>query len=291
MRQILLLLLLAVVLSLVVYGDDNESMAQSPILPQQTTLYFPMIYKADQQVSLKRGVHIALGYTASDIDKLGGAWFLNNGTMTTYQDSEFVPMIRNISKMDLLLEAVQNSDGWLAGFNEPDTESRYISPNEAALFWRQIEQIATANNIKLVSPATSPGQISWLWQMATEYYKIFGRLPRFDAVAIHAYYNSPDEAITYITTVRSGMSIMGYGDSELWITEMGSKCPDTTPEQTVYVMIEMAGWIEQTDLVQRYAWFTNRVPDDSAWIAYKPCALVDDVTGNLLPLGEVYAGQ
>lgn len=260
-----------------------------PVMAQEP-IYLPIIFNNDN-ASDKRGAHIALGYTVSDIDLIGGSWFKTNGPRTTYQDSEFVPSLSTVKQLIDIGVAVNNSDGWLSGFNEPDTASRYISPKDAAAYWYYIEAVADQEGIKLTSPAMSPVGMPWLWDMVREYRRMFGTSPRFDAVNIHVYDNSPASAQAYILDVRAQMVAWGYGDSELWITELGSYCPDTTTQQTSQFMIEIIDWLEETNYVQRYAWFTNRVPIDSNWSNYKPCELVNHETETITPLGVLYASR
>lgn len=55
-------------------------------------------------------------------------------------------------------------------------------------------------------------------------------------------------------------------------------------------MIEVTAWFEATPWIGRYAWFANRLNggNHNAW-NYQSCSLIDASTGQLTPLGQMYA--
>jgi hypothetical protein len=53
-------------------------------------------------------------------------------------------------------------------------------------------------------------------------------------------------------------------------------------------MTEMGQWFNQTEWIARYAWYSNRTAN--SFQGNHNCALIDNNSGNLTTLGQIYQG-
>jgi len=229
-------------------------------------------------------------------DKIGADW-ASSWTWKTRGNPKFVPMIRDIrpQNMDHLAEAVENAkaSGWLMGFNEPDLPfpaGWLTTPVEGARAWRIIE--GATQGINLVSPAPSQNNFDWLWQMVAEYEQLYGRKPRFDAIAAHYYGTDPQGAKDFLSRVRHEALAHGY-DIPIWLTEFAGYCTLPHPQNgNERMMRELIPWMKVQPWIGRYAWFMARIcPIESGLPSdYSSCSLTDCETGELTELGELYGG-
>jgi hypothetical protein len=258
------------------------------------TTYLPII--RSRELNPKKGTFLTYP-PCSDIPMLAASWYFNGSTRPDptcpAPDNRFVPMIRNAAGMSALPEAIANAQasGWLMGFNEPNLSWQgNMTPAEAAELWPQIE--AQAGVIKLVSPAPSQHNPSWLWQMVTEYQNRFGHAPRFDAIAWHIYANNPTTIQNFLSDRRNEALTRGY-DVPIWVTEYGGYCWESATGNTGNdtIMTVVTPWFDSKPWIGRYAWFANRIYGTETWgPGWQSCSLVNVTTGELNPLGVIYAG-
>lgn len=224
----------------------------------------------------------------------GATWYYDWGPHPALCEGvEAVPMIwgRGIN-----VEIGGNSQ-WLLGFNEPELSTQTtsglapeiklqanITPTLAAELWREIEILHPDK--KLVSPATV--FLVWLTTWWNEYQRLYGAIPRVDAVAIHCWQQmTAREAANLcrrqVTQARAWANERGI--SEVWCTEWYQfSCFPEGMEGSVAYLEEMLPWLETH--ADRHAWF--QVMDSANWFGpYCETDLVQD--GALTQLGQSYA--
>jgi hypothetical protein len=288
MKQIKLLICLMV---LVVLYLLNQRTA-----PPVYYTYLPIVH-VEPKPALK-GAALTGPYSA--VGQLGVRWYYNWSWQPPESaptpDPLFVPMIWDEKRMSKVAEAVataRTGSGWLLGFNEPDLESQAnISPEEAAVLWRQIEQQAAG--VLLVSPTPSQEDFDWLWRMVAAYEAQYGSKPRFNAIGVH-WYNwqnpaSVQPAKDHLLRVRAEALAHGY-DVPLWLTEFAGHVYTWDPAGGhLRLMEELIPWMREQSWIARYAWFaTHLTGDQSSCLNCQPCSLTDPETGQQLTiLGESY---
>jgi hypothetical protein len=259
----------------------------------QTMIYLPVIFKAPE--SDKRGVGITSPVFA-DVDRLNAKWYYTWRPDPAVGDSPyntaFVPRISRREFWDRLPDAVDyaaNGSGWLMTLTEPDTINEpCVSPTEAAQFWRTVEATAIPAGVRLVSPTPSQHDPAWLWRMVSEYRRMYGKKPHFDAISWNIYKRSPAEMQGYLVARHNEMLLAGY-DVPVWVAEFGGDCTGGYANNVALAQA-MLPWLEATPWIGRYAWFANRTTYrlDGTWAG---CSLIDEMTGELSPVGEMYRGK
>lgn len=172
----------------------------------------------------------------------------------------------------------------LLGFNEPDIHSQaHMNPWHAAAIWPEVEQVARNYGVqKLVSPAMC-GDIgkgtSWMQQFLDAC-----KGCRIDAIAIHSYWCSLDGVQNLIEQYRR------FG-KKIWLTEFACAAPgvDVSMQGQIKFMKDVVPWLEQEDMVEKYAWFSYFTNEWAHGITNpNPDAGLVDWNGALSELGRVY---
>ncbi|HEY4239564.1 MAG TPA: glycoside hydrolase family protein [Kofleriaceae bacterium] len=238
--------------------------------------------------SCKRGVAYGEDSPADQAAlRAGVAWWYNwalspdAAVASTYGAAgfEYVPMVWGEGSLDGAGAAVTTDEHFLLAFNEPDfTSQANLTPEAAAALWPQLEQIADAHGLALVSPAlnycgggcneTDPFQ----W-----FDKFFAACPdcRVDALAVHWYACTRDALENYISQMKQ------YG-KPIWLTEFSCLDGNDTSAATEQAyMADALDYLENEPAVARYAWFTGR------WPATPTISLLGD-DGQLTDLGQQY---
>ncbi|HEX6241815.1 MAG TPA: glycoside hydrolase family protein, partial [Polyangiales bacterium] len=201
---------------------------------------------------------------------------------------EFVPMVwsgpprRNID-VQALIRDIPKSAKYLLGFNEPNFGAQAnLTPEQAAAAWPQLEEIARARNLKLVSPApnycggdcnrTDP----FLW--LDDFFAACKNC-QVDYVAFH-WYACSIEALKSITAKYETRY-----KRPVWLTEFA--CLDDPGDhsaagQRAY-MDKAVAFLESDPQVFRYAWFIGRSSQPGAIDLFA-------APGARTPLGSAYAG-
>ena len=254
-------------------------------------VYFPLIAKTEPVPA--RGVSL-LVEKCEGLGLLRAGWYFNGTPQSFCSNAPFVPMIPDhnwqAGWLDVALAEGRKS-GWLLGYNEPNlpyppgSGQPNMSPRLAAQKWHEIEMRAAG--VRLVSPATSQHNPGWLWEMVTEYQILYGRRPRFDAIAWHTYYASPNTHRNYLLARRHEALARGY-DVPFWLTEFGGACWDGVRSNSLNVILQLLPWLEAQPWIGRYAWFSTEITGDEPWASpgWRECALVRD--GALTALGGKY---
>eukprot|EP00041_Stephanoeca_diplocostata_P008782 m.130949 g.130949 ORF g.130949 m.130949 type:complete len:414 (+) comp17475_c0_seq22:99-1340(+) len=204
--------------------------------------------------------------------------------------AEYVPMIWGkwalANTTQLIADLAENAPGarYIFGFNEPDHTGSYLKPADAAARWGNMEIVAEALNLTIVSPCVSnyDSGLWWLNEFRDNFRNATGREPRMDHMCVHAYYN--DGAAKAMMAMVTAV----YHDYKrpVWVNEFA--CPpykNCTSSHQMAFMKETLPLLEASPYVFRYAWFVsrdNRPPpkgDDSLHVINQT---------ELTPLGTYY---
>lgn len=205
----------------------------------------------------------------------GCTWFYNWGVAPTSfvagsvgadKGIAFVPMAWNGGFDETKLSAYYDAhtdEHYLLGFNEPNfKEQANMTPEAAVEPWHRLEAYAEAKGLKLVAPAlnysawqeySTPEK--WMDEFIAKYKEKYGTEPRFDVLALHCYMNDPTALINYVENFAKK-----YG-RKVWLTEFCSWEGNVTAASQQQSMLAKVQLLEQSDYVERYAWFKARGAD------------------------------
>jgi len=195
---------------------------------------------------------------------------------------EFVPMVWGQAFVANLAAQVPADARYLLGFNEPNFGSQAnLTPAQAAALWPQVEAVAKAENLAIVSPAVnycgSPCNVTNPFDWLTEF---FAACPgcKVDYIAMHWYACTGSALTSYLQQFESTFT------QPLWLTEFS--CLDATdtsePVQEAYMNTALS-ILEADPRVVRYAWFTGRSTGS-------PGVDLLGADGTLTALGQNYVG-
>jgi hypothetical protein len=221
----------------------------------------------------KRGV--AYGYhSKADLEALSpGVSFWYNWAFVPDQgladgsyrslDVEYVPMIwGEKSNREAAASDIPGDARTLLGFNEPNFGSQAnLSAADAAALWPELEEIADARGLDLVSPAVNfcggDCQETDPFKYLDDFFAACQGC-RVDAVAIHLYVGcNPDGEdhaewlINHVKTYEDRFS------QPLWLTEFACDSA-ANEEQQIAFMEDAVEFLEGNPRIARYAWFAGR---------------------------------
>lgn len=208
-------------------------------------------------------------------------WRLSPGPSYRSSAMDFMPMVH-----DGQINNSPNSGPYdaLLGFNEPDIDSQaHLNPWEAANMWPQVEQVAQNMGVQtLVSPAMC-GDIgkgtSWMGSFLNACQNC-----RIDAIAIHSYWCTLDGLRSLVDSYR-------HFGKKIWLTEFACADQnfDVSMNGQIRFMKEVVPWLEQEDIIEKYAWFSYFTNEWRYGITNpNPDAGLVHQNGDLSPLGRVY---
>jgi hypothetical protein len=270
--------------------------AAAPAAPTAHLLYLPLVYGPEPAVStasaaLKKGVSLTYGL-CQDAAQLGVVWdYAYWGTPYTCPGVDNVPMAYNTDQTSW--PANQNYPSpWLLGFNEPDMQ--HIDVNTAAVAWHQLE--LKFPNKRLVAPAPSHLDYDWVRRMHDAYVSLYGRQPRFDALAAHCYMISAADVANCQTLVRwfEARATEWGVPGGVWLTEFAVTTGSTlSVAQQLPVAQQFLSWLDAEPGVTRYAWWTTRAAGNEKWLPPSGLysLLVDYYTNQLTTWGRMYAAD
>jgi hypothetical protein len=178
---------------------------------------------------------------------------------------------------------VLDESQFLLGFNEPNFfEQANLSASEAAQLWPQVQQVAAARGLGLVSPAvnfcgddqakTGPCHDTNPVDYLTEFFAAC-RGCQVDHVAVHWYNCDGDSLQWYLGEFKR------FGRS-IWLTEFACAYGgDRSPAGQESYMREAVPVLEADPDVYRYAWFSGSPIPEAELLTEQ---------GALTALGEVY---
>lgn len=200
----------------------------------------------------------------------------------------FVPMlwgrgtITNVAEWSTI---PQNAE-YLLALNEPNHKSQSnVTPAEAAAIWPNVEAIATAKNVSMLSgpvvaPCSDPAQcngdtVPWLDAFLGNCTNC-----RFDILVVHFYGCHPAELMTFLD------SLMKYNKT-IWLNEFncgGGSTGVPVPHQMQW-MNESISILEAHPRVARYSWMSGQDLHNTVASLY---VAVSPGVSRVLPLGELY---
>lgn len=199
---------------------------------------------------------------------------------------EYAPMIWGAKSDRAAAKAAIADDARvLLGFNEPNFGSQAnLSAKAAADLWPELEAIADAKGLRLVSPAVNfcggTCQDSDPFHYLDAFFAACTGC-RVDAVAMHIYVgcsptgdNKASYLINHVETYKKRFS------QPLWLTEFACDSAKSSAEQQAFLEDALA-YLEAEPRIERYAWFSGRATN---------VANVDllGASGELTELGKAY---
>lgn len=208
-------------------------------------------------------------------------WFDSN-------DVEYCPMCWSASySVERISEyvATHPSTKYLLAFNEPNLlDQANMTPKQAAALWAPVVALAKKLHLKLVSPAlnygTLPGYndpVKWLDEFIAQPEV---SLDDMCAISLHCYMGNSGGVEGMIKRFEK------YG-LPIWLTEFCAWENNINSERDqIMYMCETLNFLEQSNLVERYAWFTPRYKSLGT---YPYMQMLTSVTSpELTELGDVY---
>jgi hypothetical protein len=234
----------------------------------------------------KRGIGAA-GASLTNAQLLPGISWWYNWAVTRQALApglEFVPMIWGSGSLQGAAAALPAGATYLLGFNEPNFfEQANLSARAAAQLWPQLESIANAKGLDLVSPAvnfcgddaskTGPCHDTNPVSYLEEFFAACTNC-RVDYVAVHWYNCAAPELQFYLGQFRKF-------NRPIWLTEFACAYGgDTSVAGQEAYMRAAIPVLEADTRVHKYAWFSGDP---------LPTARLLEPSGELTPLGKVYA--
>jgi hypothetical protein len=173
-------------------------------------------------------------------------------------------------------------------FNEPDGAKSgggtNIEPDDAAEAWAEIAKLREDGYL-VSMPATTGSENGFEWlqswnESCWDMYEETGC--EFDFVNAH-WYGAFAGLAAWVGRLHEA-----WPDYGVWITELALPEP-ADREEVVAMMNQSLRWLDQTEWVDRYAWFgAFREEDANGWTGDVVALLNDD--GGLTDLGATYMG-
>lgn len=246
--------------------------------------------------SPKRG--IAYGHH-SEADMLalkpGLSWWYNwspepDADLKTNYESlgvEFVPMAWgkiNDNDVQSFINKIKPGAKYLLAFNEPNfNDGAKLTPQEAVNAWVNIEKIAAAKNLEIISASPAyngPSNYGGISDPVVWHNQFFQLCPncKVDYIAFH----------TYDDTAPSVLGVVGNlkkYNRPLWITEFSNRVIQTADQKIAFMKQILNGFENDPDIF-RYSWFSGRVNGNWKDMAENPLLAIE--SGVLRPIGTEY---
>lgn len=258
---------------------------------------------SEMQKSLKRGVAFGKGdcpWYDEDLSLMSPAlsWSYNwseqpqDEVISAWFDAnkmDYCPMAWNGNyNANRLRNYVATHPGckYLLAFNEPNLKDQArMTPQQAAAQWPALKALAQELNLQLVSPAMNYGTlegysdpIKWL----DEFFACDGvSVDDVSAMAVHCYMATPGALKSYVERFAK------Y-NKPVWVTEFCAweAYAIHSEEDQIRYMCEVLHYMEQSSLVERYAWFIPRAKTGYPYMQL----LTDEKPIQLTNAGKVYCG-
>ncbi|MCD0468656.1 cellulase family glycosylhydrolase [Flavobacterium sp. JAS] len=247
--------------------------------------------------SPKRGIAYGNNSTADLLAlKPGVSWWYNwgslpeNDTNTNYESIsvEYVPMAWNqVNDADVqaFINRIKPGAKYLLAFNEPNfNDGARLTPQEVVNAWKNIEKIAAAKNLEIVSASPAfndPNNNYGGYSSPTAWHdQFFALCPncKVDYIAFHTYDSSSGSVIGVTGLLKK------Y-NRPIWVTEFANRVIQTAAEKTAF-MKDIVTSFENDPDIYRYSWFTGRV--NPTWTDMLEGQLLDPKSGVLKPIGTEY---
>jgi len=256
-------------------------------------LYFSIAVLAQ---SPKRGIAYRDNSTADLLAlKPGIAWWYNWGTLpendtnANYESIgiEYVPMAWgkvNDADVQAFINRIKPGAKYLLAYNEPNfNDGARLTPQEAVNNWVNVEKIAAAKNLEIVSASPAfngPNNYGGYSSPIAWHDQFFLLCPncKVDYIAFHTYDSSSGSVIGVTGLLKK------Y-NRPIWVTEFANRVIQTAEQKTAF-MKEIITNFENDPDIYRYSWFTGRVSAD--WVDMAEGPLLAPESGVLRPIGTEY---
>jgi len=249
---------------------------------QEYCIYTPTVAKnyLTPKFSEKKGIGLQYPH-CEDLARTGASWSYN---WYPQPDCDGIPMIFQPGEYGIPLYGDKKH---LLVFNELDQPKWYHTPHEAAVAWHEIESMFP--NRLLIGPAITHAGFVWLREFHDTYVALYGRAPRWYALAIHCYTNSFDSC-RHVVQKAIDMADKWGIEGGVWVTEFAFGLAPEQGEETNDMddATRFIRWMEDHPRVARYAWFTNRTSGEEEW-ANGWTTLFDYNTGEITVWGIWYS--
>ena len=219
------------------------------------------------------------GGNPADANLVGASWYyVWNVSTGLLEDPRYIPLIVDGFPKENL---PQEYSGWLLVFSEPDGhwDEELTNPEIAANRYKDL--LDYYPNASMIVGGTIGGNAQWASEFLS--YLEVGEYP--DRWHTHYYLWHPAEIEMMVSDI---MELYELVNTPIWVTETGSPSADTVALSAAML------WLEETDWIERYAVFTNRIEGTSPWFPehWNPdMALIEWGTDNLTEMGEMYVNH
>lgn len=259
-------------------------------------ILFLFLFGAVSAQSPKRGIAYG-GHSKADIVALkpGMSWWYNwspepeTAVNADYASLgvEFVPMAWgkiNDADVQAFINKIKPGAKYLLAFNEPNfTDGAKLTPQEAVNAWVNIEKIAAAKNLEIVSASPAyngPSNYGGYTDPTVWHTQFFQLCPncKVDYIAFHTY----DDTAGSVIGVTS---LLKKFNRPLWITEFSNRVIQSAADKTAF-MKQILNNFENDPDIYRYSWFSGRV--NPTWKDMAENPLLATESGVLRPIGTEY---
>lgn len=246
--------------------------------------------------SPKRGIAYG-GHSKADILALkpGVSWWYNwspepEAAVNPDYESlgvEFVPMAwTKISDAEVqaFINKIKPGAKYLLAFNEPNfNDGARLTPQEAVNAWPNIEKIAAAKNLEIISASPAyngPSNYGGISDPVVWHNQFFQLCPncKVDYIAFHTY-DATAGSVIGVT------SLLKKFNRPLWITEFANRVIQSAADKTAF-MKDIVNNFENDPDIYRYSWFSGRV--NPTWTDMLEGQLLSATSGVLRPIGTEY---
>ena len=246
--------------------------------------------------SPKRGIAYGNNSTADLLAlKPGISWWYNWGSLpendvnANYESLgvEYVPMAwgkQSDADVQTFISKIKPGAKYLLAFNEPNfTDGARLTPQEAVNAWANVEKIAAAKNLEIVSASPAyngPNNYGGFSDPVAWHDQFFLLCPncKVDYIAFHTYDSSSGSVIGVTGNLKK------Y-NRPVWVTEFANRVIQTAAQKTTF-MKEIVASFENDPDIYRYSWFSGRV--DPTWTDMLEGQLLAPESGVLKPIGTEY---
>lgn len=226
-------------------------------------------------------------------------WSKDNSSATPTPNAEFVPMIWGPKSLSddgqqgaaaSTAPLVAQGSNLVLGFNEPDqagqTGAGMDAATAAGLWKTMVDKGRQANpNLQFASPASDH---AWLQQFMAAICPsgLAGCTYAPNYLAVHSYVLDAQAFIQAITAWHTEYPTLPIIVTEFACAATGQQA---TLDQVNTFMDATTKWLDTTEYIYRYAWFTA-TRDANKMFGVSPANSLIDATGALTALGHKYAG-
>ncbi|MCD9574927.1 glycosyl hydrolase [Flavobacterium soyae] len=249
--------------------------------------------------SPKRGIAYGNNSTADLLAlKPGISWWYNWGSLpendinANYQTLgvEYVPMVWgkiSDAEVQAFIDRIKPGAKYLLAFNEPNfNDGARLTPQEAVNAWVNVEKIAAAKNLEIVSASPAyngPDNYGGYSDPVAWHNQFFLLCPncKVDYIAFHTYDNSAGSVIGVTGNLKNF-------NRPVWVTEFANRVIQSETDKISF-MKQIVNSFENDPDIYRYSWFTGRVP--SNWTDMLEGQLLSLTSGILKPIGTTYINE